>query len=73
MDTPTPPVNSVRGDPVLRLALVKAKVLEEGQIFEAEVLIRTAAEEGLAVVVVDGQFKLLSIEEWIMHTAGGRL
>lgn len=73
MDVPPQPDRSVRGDPVLRLALVKAGVVTDGDIMEAEILIRTAAEEGMAVVVEDGQYRLLSIEDWILHTAAGRL
>lgn len=73
LDTPTPPDMSVRGDPVLRLAMVKAGVLTDMQIFEAEVWVRQAAERGMAVVVDNGEFKLLTIEEWITWTAAGRL
>jgi len=65
---PTPPPLRM-GDPVLRLALIKAGVLREQDITEAEVWLREAANEGMAVVVVEGGYKLLSIEEWIDREA----
>jgi hypothetical protein len=64
-----PPSNSMRGDPVLRLALVKAGLLLDEQIFEAEVWVREAASAGGAVVVENGEFKLLSVDEWISRVA----
>jgi hypothetical protein len=64
------PSNSMRGDPVLRLALIKAGVISEVNISEAEVWVREAAATGQAVVVDSGEFKLVSIEEWIKALAG---
>ena len=62
------PVN--RGDPVLRLALIKAGVISEKDLTEAEVWLREASSSGKAVVVEEGEFKLISIEEWIKALAG---
>jgi hypothetical protein len=56
-------------DPVLRLTLIKLGVLTEADLSEAEVWIRQAADQGLAVSVADGEFVLLSIEEWIARLA----
>ena len=53
------------GDPVLRMALMKLGVLTETDLTETETWIRHAAEQGMAVTVVEGEFKLLTIEEWI--------
>lgn len=69
---PEKPSVSMRGDPVLRLALVKAGVIEEGQISEAEFWVREAAAAGSAVVIEDGGFKLLTLEEWITRAAAMR-
>lgn len=69
---PTPPVqlpSALRGDPVLRLALVKSGVIPETAIQEAEVWVREAAASGQAVVVDGGEFKLISVEEWIKAMA----
>lgn len=66
---PKMPSVSMRGDPVLRLALVKAGLIEEGQIQEAEFWVREAAEQGAGVVVEEGEFKLLSVNEWISRMA----
>lgn len=66
---PVVPPTTQRGDPVLRLALVKSGALTDHQIFEAEIWIREAAETGKAVVVEDGVFKLLDVDEWISRMA----
>jgi len=62
---PAAPSTSMRGDPVLRLALVKAGVISEADIAEAEVWVREAASSGQAVVVDGGQYGLVSVEDWI--------
>ena len=67
--TPTP---GLRGDPVLRLALLKAGVLTDMNLLEAEVWIREAANAGGAVVIEDGEFKVLSLEAWIAKMASGK-
>ena len=61
---------SMRGDPVLRLALIKAGVITELNLAESETWLRTAAEQGMAVVLEEGEFHLVSIEDWIKHMAG---
>jgi hypothetical protein len=58
------------GDPVLRLALIKAGVLAEGDLSEADVWLRESANQGMAVIVEDGTYKLVAIEEWIAREAG---
>lgn len=69
-EVPSPtPAPIKMGDPVLRLTLIKAKVITEADITESEVWLREAANQGKAVVVVDGEFKLLTIEEWIAREA----
>lgn len=73
-ETPPPPqpVMNMRGDPVLRLALLKAGVITEQNLGEAEVWLRQAAEQNLAVVYEGETFKLVSIEDWIKHTADAK-
>jgi hypothetical protein len=70
---PTSPSNSMRGDPVLRLALIRAGVIDEAQVAEAEIWVREAAAQGGAVTIENGEYKLLTIEEWIGRMAAGRL
>jgi len=67
---PPQPSVSMRGDPVLRLAMLKMGVIKEGDLAEAETWIRAAAEQGMAVVVEHHQYHLVSIEEWIKSLAG---
>ena len=68
--TPTPPVMK-GGDPILRLALIKAGVITEANLAVTETWIRQAADQGMMVAVVDGEFKLFSIEEWISRLTVG--
>ena len=67
---PIPPPTTMRGDPILRLALLKAGVITEPDLATAEKWMRTAAEQGMTVSVEDGEYKILSIEDWIKHTMG---
>lgn len=68
--SPVMPSMTLRGDPVLRLALIKLGVISEADLNEAEVWLRQAGEQNMAVVVEGHAFKLVSIEDWIKHTAG---
>jgi len=70
--TPEAPPTPIRngGDAVLRMALLKAGVITEGQLKQAQLWVEKAAERGHALVVEpdpdwegERQFRLLSFEE----------
>jgi hypothetical protein len=70
---PPAPVTAPRlGDPVLRLALIKAGVIKELNLDEAQIWLNEAVQQGKAVVVVDGEFKLMDFADMVSHTMAAR-
>jgi hypothetical protein len=70
---PPPPVSAPRvGDPVLRLALIKAGVITELNLEEAQMWMNEAVVQGKAVMVAQGEYKLVDFAEMVHLTIEAR-
>lgn len=61
-DQPPPPTPIQLGDPIARVALIRAGVLTEMQLTEAEAWVREASRQGKALVVTHEGFELVEVE-----------